>query len=81
MNRNSSDRPNASGKNYLDELIRIPDYLAGTLAEYGLSVVEGSKPKYEDVLFDSLSNSINHAIILLQFQDKTLTCRRAKFAL
>ena len=70
-----------SGKNYLDDLIRVPDYLAGTLAEYGLNVSSGAKPKYEDVLFDSLSNSSNHAIILLQFERRTLTSRRAKFVL
>jgi hypothetical protein len=63
----------------LDALIRIPDYLAGTLAEYGMARPQASRPKYEDVLFDSLSNSVNHAIISLEFEDNTLICRRAKF--
>ncbi len=57
--------PAKSGANEYDELIRIPDYLAGTLADLDLDANKFSKEKYYTVLNSSLVNSKNHAIIHL----------------
>ncbi|MFQ5674302.1 MAG: hypothetical protein ACE5G1_00270 [bacterium] len=71
--------PAKTGKNQHDELVRIPDYLAGTLADYNVERNEFSKDKYYSVLEYSLINSPNHAIIHISGSDDGLSSRRYVF--
>ncbi|EGR0858913.1 hypothetical protein EW131_22800, partial [Vibrio vulnificus] len=68
--------PEKSGKNYFDELIRIPDYLAGTLADFDVSSNKFSKDKYDTILLNSLVNSRNQAVIHVTGKGNELLCKR-----
>ncbi len=71
--------PEKSAVNTYDELIRIPDYLAGTLADFDIGKREFSKDKYYQMLAQSLVNSPNHAIIQIDGDSKRLSARRLVF--
>lgn len=68
--------PEKFGENFYDELIRIPDYLAGTLADLDINENEFSKDKYYTVLYHSLMNSKNHAIFHVFGDSRKLSSRR-----
>lgn len=68
--------PEKSGKNHFDELIRIPDYLAGTLADFDVSSNKFSKDKYDTILLNSLVNSRNQAVIYVTGKGNELLCKR-----
>lgn len=68
--------PTKSGKNFFDELIRIPDYLAGTLADLDIENNVFSRDKYNTVLLGSMVNSQNHVILNVSGSGRELTCRR-----
>jgi hypothetical protein len=74
-------KPDKSGKNDYDELVRIPDYLAGTLADLKMDDVSFSKDKYYTVLYESIANSPNHAILHVYGNANKLSCRRIGFRL
>ena len=71
--------PEKTGKNFYDELIRIPDYLAGTLADIDIDENEFSKDKYYAVLYHSLVNSKNHAIFHVYGDSSKLSSRRLAY--
>lgn len=71
--------PERTGKNDLDELIRIPDFLAGTLADLDIRNKTFSKDKYNTILFDSLVNSNNHAIVQIDRKGTELITKRLSF--
>jgi len=73
--------PAKSGSNEYDELIRIPDYLAGTLADLDIDANEFTKDKYYTVLKSSLVNSKNHAIIHLRGSGPDIWSRRLVYQL
>ncbi len=68
--------PVKSGKNHYDELIRIPDYLAGTLADLDVSSNTFTKDKYNTILLNSLVNSRNQAVIYVTGKGNELSCKR-----
>ncbi|PCM43872.1 hypothetical protein [Marinobacter sp. ANT_B65] len=68
--------PEKSGKNFFDELIRIPDYLAGTLADLDITANTFSKDKYNTILLGSMVNSKNHVVLNVSGSGNDLTCRR-----
>lgn len=68
--------PEKSGKNFFDELIRIPDYLAGTLADLDIAANVFSKDKYNTVLLGSMVNSANHVVLNISGSGNELSCRR-----
>ncbi|MCO1335945.1 hypothetical protein MO867_16550 [Microbulbifer sp. OS29] len=68
--------PEKSGKNNFDELIRIPDYLAGTLADFDITANTFSKDKYNTILFGSMVNSKNHVVLNVSGSSNDITCRR-----
>jgi hypothetical protein len=68
--------PEKSGKNFFDELIRIPDYLAGTLADLDIEANTFSKDKYNTVLMESMVNSTNHVVLNISGSGSELSCRR-----
>lgn len=59
-----------------DELIRIPDYLAGTLADFDMNSGTFSKDKFYTVFFDSLVESKNHSVIQVYGEGERLSSRR-----
>jgi hypothetical protein len=59
-----------------DELIRIPDYLAGTLADLNMDTGEFTKDKFYTVFFDSLVGSKNHSVIQIYGNGERLSSRR-----
>ena len=64
--------PEKIGANYFDELIRIPDYIAGALASYDLENKENLieiKEKYKLMFMDVFSEPINQATIKAQSSD------------
>ncbi len=71
--------PEKGAVNAYDELVRIPDYLAGTLADFDIENREFSKNKYYQILEQSLVNSKNHAIIQIYGDSKKLSARRLAF--
>jgi hypothetical protein len=71
--------PPKSGANEYDELIRIPDYLAGTLADLDIDANKFSKEKYYTILHRSLVNSNNHVIIHVQNSGLNLSTRRLAY--
>jgi hypothetical protein len=68
--------PPKSGINEYDVLVRIPDYLAGTLADLDISANEFSKDKYYAVFEHALVNSRNHAIIHIRGESQNIYTRR-----
>ncbi len=72
--------PDRERKNYLDEFIRIPDYLTGTLADFCIEDNRFSKDKYNHILLNSLVNSDNHSIIQIIDENKgvSIYTRRIK---
>lgn len=71
--------PEKTAVNAYDELVRIPDYLAGTLADFDIEKQEFSKDKYYQMLKQSLVNSQNHAIIQVSGDSQKLSARRLVF--
>ncbi len=59
-----------------DELIRIPDYLAGTLADLNMDTGEFTNDKFYTVFFDSLVKSNNHSVIQVYGNGERLSSRR-----
>lgn len=68
--------PPKSGINEHDVLVRIPDYLAGTIADLDISANEFSKDKYYTILEHALVNSRNHAIIYVRGAGQDIYTRR-----
>lgn len=69
-------QPVKLGVNFFDELIRIPDYIAGTLADLNIETNSFTKNKYGTVLLESIANSHNHVVINISGYDNKLTCKR-----
>jgi hypothetical protein len=72
--------PEKDGENYLDELIRIPDYLAGTLADFFIENNSFTNQKYNHILFNSLADSNNHSVIQIidEIKGEKIFTRRVK---
>lgn len=68
--------PAKSGINEYDELIRIPDYLAGTIADLDILNTEFSNNKYSTVFKHSIVNSQNHAIVHISGSGQNLHTKR-----
>jgi hypothetical protein len=71
--------PKKSGDYYFDALIRIPDYLAGTLADFDILNNTFSKEKYNTVMLNSIVTSKNHSIIQVLGNRNKVTARRICF--
>ncbi|MEH6498245.1 MAG: hypothetical protein V7751_02525 [Pseudoalteromonas distincta] len=71
--------PEKTGKHRFDELIRLPDYLAGTLADLDSETMAVSKEKFDVVLHSVFVNSENNWLIQLLSTDERITARSALF--
>jgi hypothetical protein len=67
--------PNANdlaNKMWFDELIRVPDHIAGAVSAFPFEIgrVSGAiDPKFQQILEHSLADNPNHIIVALQFLD------------
>jgi hypothetical protein len=71
--------PEKTGKHRFDELVRLPDYLAGTLADLDSEIMDVSKEKFDIVLNNVFVNSKNNWLVQLLSTDERITARSALF--
>lgn len=68
--------PEESGKNYLDPLIRMPDYLAAAASDMNLHTFEFSHPKLETIGAACFSESANSVLCSLSWTGQGFIVRR-----
>lgn len=73
------DIPEKTGKHRFDEMVRLADYLAGTLADLNSDSMSFSKEKFETVLRHVFVNSPNNWAIHLLSDTEKVTVRSAQF--
>lgn len=62
---------------FYDELLKIPDYIAGTLADYNASTGNISKPKFDTVLTEYMAENVhNNFVFRLEHRDGMIECAR-----
>lgn len=71
--------PEKTGKHRFDELVRLPDYLAGTLADLNSETMMVSMEKFDVVLKNVFVNSKNHWLVQLLSTGERITARSALF--
>jgi hypothetical protein len=69
-------RPDESGKNYLDPLIRMPDYLAAAASDMNLHTGEFSHSKLATIAFECFSSSANSVFCTLSWTGQGFLVRR-----
>lgn len=72
--------PDAAGAHRFDELIRLPDHLAGTLADIDLATRTFTHPKFEAMLKNVFTDSRNNTIVQVLGANGRLTTRRLEFS-
>jgi hypothetical protein len=65
-----------TGVHRFDELIQLPDCLAGTLADMNLTTREFTHPKFSELFDGIFVGTKNNAIIQVLGQGNELTSRR-----
>ena len=71
--------PEKTGKYRFDELIRLPDYLAGTLADISLVDMSYTKAKFGKVLQQVFVDSPNNWVVTLGSDGEKISVRGARF--
>lgn len=71
--------PEKTGKHRFDELVRLPDYLAGTLADLNSEEMMVSMEKFDVVLNNVFVNSKNNWLVHLLSTGERITARSALF--
>lgn len=71
--------PTNKGEGFYNEFVRIPDYIAGTMADFDFEKGSFSKDKYHTIHTHSLVNSKNHSIIQIFEDADDIHTRRLKF--
>lgn len=71
--------PEKTGKHRFDELVRLPDYLAGTLADLDSVTMAVSREKFEVVLNNVFVNSNNNWLVQLLSTGERIEARSALF--
>lgn len=71
--------PEKSGQHRYDELVRLPDYLAGTLADINLETLEFTHEKFEQVWRKVFVRSRNNAVVQVLGNSERVTIRRLVF--
>jgi hypothetical protein len=72
-------QPGMDGLNEYAELIRLPDYLAGTLADMSLPELEFSHDKFPPIFSQVFVNARNNAIIEVLAERGGVTTSRIGF--
>lgn len=70
--------PEKTGPHRFDALIRLPDYLAGTLADIGPDM-SYSKDKFGEMLHGVLVDSPNHCVVQLTSAGERITARYVQY--
>ncbi|EGR0546931.1 MULTISPECIES: hypothetical protein [Vibrio] len=68
--------PEKSGNNYLDPLIRMPDYLAAAASDMNLHTFEFSHPKLETIGYECFSEAANSVLCSLSWTGQGFLVRR-----
>lgn len=71
--------PERTGRHRFDELIRLPDYLAGTLADLDSETMSVSREKFGVILNNVFVNSRNNWLVQLLSTGERITARSALF--
>lgn len=69
-------RPEDSGPNYLDPLIRMPDYLAAAGSDMNLTTLEFSHPKFESIGTACFLQAPNGVLCTLSWSGEGFLVRR-----
>ena len=67
------------GETEYAELIRLPDYLAGTLADVSLPEIEFSHDKFPPLFTQLFIEASNNAVLQVGHEGETLITRRVLF--
>ncbi len=70
--------PERTGQHRFDALIRLPDYLAGTLADIGPNM-SYSKRKFGEMFHNVLVDSANNCVVQLTSSGERITCRSIQY--
>ena len=73
------EMPEKTGRHRFDEMVRLPDYLAGTLADINSDDMSFSRAKFGTVLQHVFVNSPNNWVIQLLSDAEKVTVRSAQF--
>jgi len=73
--------PDKIGVNFYDELVRLPDYITGTLATFNFEGESDLKLKHQQVLHDSIIASKNHLVMQLEYSEEEDTLRSRRIIL
>ncbi len=68
-----------AGKHRFDDLIRLPDYLAGTLADLNAETMAVSKEKFNAILNSVFVNAKNNWLVQLLSNGERITARSVLF--
>jgi hypothetical protein len=71
--------PEKSGRHRFDELVRLPDYLAGTMADLDVENIAFTHKKFETMFKNVFFESTNNAIIQVLGDSTRVTARRLMF--
>jgi hypothetical protein len=71
--------PEKTGKNINDELVRLPDHLAGTLADFDIEARAFTHEKFSTMFDDVFVNSPNNTVIQVLGDASRVTTRRLAF--
>lgn len=71
--------PEKSGQHRYDELVRLPDYLAGTLADIDLDTLKFTHEKFEQMWRGALVRSPNNTVVQVLGNAERVTTRRIAF--
>jgi hypothetical protein len=71
--------PEKSGRHRFDELVRLPDYLAGTMADFDVANIAFTHKKFETMFKNVFFESTNNAIIQVLGDSTRVTARRLMF--
>lgn len=76
--RTYCELPNRTGEHRFDALIRLPDYLAGTLADIGTDM-SYSRAKFGEMLHGVFVNSPNNWVVQLSSNGEKVTARSVQY--
>ncbi|CAE6827872.1 hypothetical protein [Xanthomonas arboricola] len=71
-------RPEKEGPNYLDPLIRMPDYLAAAASDMNLQTLDQSKSKLADISASCFAGSANHVLCTVTWTGMGFFVRRLR---
>jgi hypothetical protein len=71
--------PERTGANYMDPLIRMADYVAGTVADMSTECFDFSHPKFREVAQACFVESRNHVVVTIAHSGERLSVRRVGF--